>query len=476
MRDAWEFEGSIAASFAQDCGARGRFVSGRLDYRCSSRGTRLWQRFPIEKPAPSSNGFYGRRLWLVDIAGFLFAVSMHKYAVRDGLSANTGIQGIIEFGCIIGAFLFVLSATWGQHRRYSPSIPSICFAIFGLFALASSWRSFYPILSFAKGTLLLVVLATGYLASQAGLGRRYLRAVYRSYALSLAVGLIVGIILPHIYPLFSVDEYSGRTVMSVFDTFFGVVGEDAALMLLLAPVVSEKPSWIACILLLVVNILAGGKTSTALLLLLLTIRLVYGICVWRRWGAVVFISGIAAIGALAMVATLHPEATFHLFARSAVSIYGNQVGAEATGLDGRLGLWKGAISLLPTVPLLGYGFGGARDFLLKIAIWSGSSHNGYLEMALSGGILGFLFFVVGLCSAIQASLGASLVVRLRLLSVLAFILSDAITGGIFDNPSFVGFLVLVCVPYFATESSVPAGDFYRLLAQRRESIVVVPAT
>ena len=396
------------------------------------------------------------RLWLIDIAGFLFSVSIHKYAVRSALSSSIGIQGIVEFLCITGGLLCVFVATRGQRRQHPPSMTSICFVIFGLFALGSSWRSFYPVLSIVKGVLLLIVLATGYLASQASCGERYIRAIYRSYVVLLVIGLAMGIAFPQVYPLFSIDEYSGRTTMSVFDTFSGVVGEDAALMLLLTLLLNKKPSWIVCIFLLIVNVLAGGKTSTALLCVLLCIRGVSGVRVWRSWSAVLLIFGTACAGAIGVVSLLRSGSTSQIFARSAESIYGNQVGTEAHGLDGRLDLWKGTVALLPTVPFFGYGFGGARDLLLKIAIWSGSCHNSYLEMAISGGLLGFSFFALGICIVIGVCLRAPPTVRIGLLSILAFILIIGIIGEIFDEPSFAGFLILLWLPYVAAESSVTA--------------------
>jgi hypothetical protein len=394
------------------------------------------------------------RLWLIDIAGFLFSVSIHKYAVRSALSSSIGIQGIVEFLCITIGLLCVFVATRGQRRQHPPSVATTCFVIFGLFALGSSWRSFYPALSIVKGVLLLVVIATGYLASQAGSGRRYIRAIYRSYVLLLAIGLTIGIVFPQVYPLFSIDEYSGRTTMSVFDTFSGVVGEDAALMLLLALVLDRKPNWVVYVFLLIVNVLAGGKTSTALLCILLCIKVVSSVRVWRSWSAALLVFATACGGAIGVVPLLRSGSTSQIFARSAESIYGNQVGTEAHGLDGRLDLWKGTVALLPTVPLFGYGFGGARDLLLKIAIWSGSCHDSYLEMAMSGGLLGFSFFALGICIVFRACLRAPPNVRIGLLSILSFILILGIIGEIFDEPSFAGFLILLWLPYVAVESSV----------------------
>jgi hypothetical protein len=96
----------------------------------------------VGQDMPQSFSVAANRLWLIDVAGFLYAVSMHKFALRDPLSANTGIQGIIEMLAIGGAFVCVVAATWKARRQRSTSITALCFGIFGLFALCSSWRSF----------------------------------------------------------------------------------------------------------------------------------------------------------------------------------------------------------------------------------------------------------------------------------------------------------------------------------------------
>ena len=116
----------------------------------------------------------------------------------------------------------------------------------------------------------------------------------------------------------------------------------------------------------------------------------------------------------------------------------------------------GALPLLGNVPLLGYGFEGFRDLLLKIAIWSGSSHNGYLEMTLASGLIGFTFFIAGLVSTVWACIRIGGRMSFYLLSVASFILIDAMAGGSLHNPSFVGFLILLWLPYNKNDGAAAA--------------------
>lgn len=393
---------------------------------------------------------------LISVAAFLYAFSMHKFAVRNGLSSDTGIQGIVELVGMVGAFVCVLVATRREKRKHAFSAPYTCFAVLGFFALCSFWRSFYPALSAVKGVIFLSVITTGYLVNQAGLGRQYFRALYRWYIVSLVVGLITGILLPSMYPLFSVDEYSGRTTMQVFDTFFLVIGEDAALFLLLAPIIRGNIGVLSQVFLFVVNIFAGGKVSTALLCTLLTLRFFTGVRRWRSWHTVGVIVAVAFTVTIATYAFLHSGLDTRLVTQSTEAIYGTKVGVEAKGLDGRLGLWLGALPLLQNVWFLGYGFEGFRDLLLKIAIWSGSSHNGYLEMALASGMIGFTAFLTGLATTLWACLRVGGRMSFYLLSLALFIMIDAMAGGSLHNPSFVGFLILLWLPYNRNDGAIAA--------------------
>jgi hypothetical protein len=402
---------------------------------------------PERSEAPPISVIPANRLWLVDVAGFLYAISMHKYAMRDALSANTGVQGIIEILGITGAFVCIFAGTWGARRQHTTSVACLGFATFGLFALCSSWRSYDPALSFVKGLLLLTVLATGYVACQTGLGRRYFRSIYWSYTLLLAIGLIVGVIFPHVYPLFTADDFTGRTRLSVFDTFPGTMGEDAALLLLLAPLIQVRVGWLSQTFLFLMVVFAGGKTSSALLCVLLFVRFLYNLRRWRSWRTVVAILATIAVASIGMQLLVGYGVQGRLLAHSAESIYGSDVASDATSLDGRLALWSASLGLLEDAQALGYGFDGTRDVMLKVASWSGSSHNGFLELGLSAGVLGFVFFLVGLSSSVRACFRSGAPPRIHKALVIAFLLINACIGLIISFPCYFGLLILLWLSY-----------------------------
>ncbi len=392
------------------------------------------------------------RGWLISIAGFLYALSMHKFATRDPLSENTGIQGVIETLSIASAFTCIVVATWKVRRRHARSITAVCFAIFSLFALASFWRSFNPSLSFVKGSLLSMVLGTGYLSSQAGMGKKYFRSIYWSYTALLVTGLLVGLLFPQHYPLFSVNAYTGRTRLSVFDTFPGTMGEDAALLLLIEPLIHARSRLIPQIFLFSMNIFAGGKTSTALLCVLLLIRFVAGIRQWRSRRALAVVLAMVCIVSFSVVQLLGLRSQDHVMANAAESIYGTGVGEDAANLDGRLALWSASLKLLPNAMFLGFGLDGTRTIMLEVASWAGTSHNGYLELALSGGLVGFTFLCFGFLLVAVACFNTPFPFYIHAELIVAFILINSIIGGIFSSPSYFGLLIFSWLLYQAEDS------------------------
>jgi O-antigen ligase len=249
--------------------------------------------------------------------------------------------------------------------------------------------------------------------------------------------------------LFSVDAFSSRTRLSVFDTFPGVMGEEAGLLLLLVPLIKFKIGWVSQVFLFLSLVFAGGKTSTALVCALLLIRFLFDIRQLRSWRTVAVVCGIAAIICFGTLLHLHSIRSSHLFVDSAESIYGTKVSSDASSLDGRLALWTASLNMLESAELLGYGFDGAREIMLRVARWSGSSHNGYLELALSGGVLGLAFFLFGVVAVLKACYRAALPFSFCAFLLLAYMLINALIGLIFNFPSYFGILILVWLAYEA---------------------------
>ena len=393
-------------------------------------------------------------MWLIALGGLLYTISLHQFAYHSPVAGGSGIQGMIETFCDAGSFLCVLVGTWGQGRTFKTSGAVLCFAIFGLFSLSSAWRSFSPSLSSARAALFLLIIATIYLVSQAQVAQEYLVAVYRSYVALLVIGIGVGLVLPSLYPLVSSDEFTGRTRLGVFDTAPGMLGEQTALLLLLAPLLQGRVGRLSQVFLFGFNVACGGKTNTALLCFLLLVRAVVMTKRWRSWRGVTVMgcaTCLLAIGALSLGGTGSEDS---LLAKPAEAIYGHQIGKDATSLDGRAALWATSMELLPQAQLLGFGFNGVREILLKTAAWSGSSHNGYLEMALTSGLIGFAFFIGAIVLVVRSCLRAPPSMRLYLGSVVIFILIVDLIGSDFSFPACFGSMVLAWIYYQAERSRI----------------------
>jgi O-antigen ligase len=394
---------------------------------------------------------------LVYAAGFLYTLSLHKYVVRDPLATGSGVQGLLEFGFIMSALACAFVALRKSEQRFAASPAMICLALFGFFALASSWRSFNPPLSLAKGMLFFAVLGMGYMAGQAGYMSRLFQAIYWAFTSTIAVGILVGLALPGRFPLWTTDEFTGRSRFSVFGTFPGTMGETASYLILLSPLFFRRSHWVSRLFLLVANILAGGKTSTAILLALLAIEYVLKIRSARSWRTVAMVTaltcGFAVVAYQSLVQEIDPATAA---GTKLEGVYGHDVAGEAMSLDGRLDLWKGSFAVMVANPVLGYGIDGARDVMFKLASWSGSTHNGFLDLGIDGGILSVCFFFVGLMYVLRACLDAVPGVRSQLLMVFTYMFVIAWTGITFSFPSFFGVLVLVFLLFRSLESRAEA--------------------
>jgi O-antigen ligase len=378
---------------------------------------------------------------------------LHKYVSRDALSTQTGLQGPLEFALISAALACSFLATRHDRRRYPASPVVLCFAVYGVFALASSWRSFNPPLSIAKGLLLFGVLSIGYLASQGGLAIRFFQSVYWSYTASLAFGMALGLTFPRRFPLWSVDDFTGRARLSVYSTFPGTMGETAAYLVLLSPIIFRRSHWLSRLFLLLMNFAAGGKTSTAVLILLLAVEYLLQLRASLSWRVVGLVGGIC-LGIPVMIwLALYSQSAPRLVNRATDMVYGHDVSAEAMSLDGRLALWESSTTLVLDNPLLGYGFDGARETLIKVAEWSGSSHNGFLELGLTAGMSGLGIFLIGLGGVFRSCWEVEPAVRKRALLVLGYMLCIACTGITFNFPSYFGLLILIFLLYWTHEPS-----------------------
>lgn len=382
------------------------------------------------------------------IAGGAFALSLHKYFVRDPLGQGGGVQGYIETILIVFSLAILWSGLRQTPRTWNGSLTLRWFMGTAILALLSSSRSFNIPLSVVEGMLFLSVLGIGYCAARADALKEVFQGIYWTYIASLIIGVGLAIAMPHQFGLVSVNDYDGRTRVSVFHTFPGTMGETAAYLCLLAPLMFKRRHRASRVLLLLANVAAGGKISSVALLCFMSFEILRefrSLDVRLRAAILAAAAALLCTVGLAASEVLSPQKSG---THPLTTIYGHDVAGEAASLDGRTGLWRNTVQVLLSDPALGYsgyGFAGARDRLLAADEWSGQSHNGFLEIALAGGLPALSLFIVGYLSVFRVMWTQGGPLRRLTAPVMLYMLIVACTGITFTFPSYFGILVLVLV-------------------------------
>lgn len=149
-----------------------------------------------------------------------------------------------------------------------------------------------------------------------------------------------------------------------------------------------------------------STSKTALLGLLLGFG-VLAVAAWMRRGVVTTLltlwAGIVAVGTAGLVLLLEPELVFQLLGRDAT-------------LTGRTDIWSALVGIIEARPLFGYGYGAFWDigsepaYQVRLATeWLvPTAHNGWLETALSIGLVGLAGLVLNFILVLGRSLRLAL--------------------------------------------------------------------
>jgi exopolysaccharide production protein ExoQ len=165
-------------------------------------------------------------------------------------------------------------------------------------------------------------------------------------------------------------------------------------------------------------------------------------------------------------------------------------GGKSTNLTGRDVIWSFVISKWEEKPILGYGFfsfwSEHEDEIVQEFGWNpSSSHNGFLEVALTSGVVGEVFligalFEGGLCIYRASRAGRYLASRWLLLSWIALLIEN-VTEADFLVPGPIWFLY--CIVFFLTYVDIRksksagrmASDTKRDLSSPAIHALVIPA-
>jgi hypothetical protein len=343
---------------------------------------------------------FGRAVpWTVSISLGLFMLSTIRFVNRDALGRDVGWQGFLQFACVALAPMLCGGIIWMRKQVLKPDAFLLAMLGFSLCTLASAGRSYWPPLSAVKSFAFFAVVFTA-AGSCARIGSRcVLKIMYVAVLATVCFGLLLA--AAGLYPLFDLDDYSGRTRFSLFVLHPGVVADFGAFAVLVGRMLPRKPpTWLQVCLVGMV-ILTSAKGATIGLL----VSLVVSVAPWRRVtpGRLAVIAACLCIAIVLGCVALYTIDAASLSDGPLATLYGNNLKDETLTINGRVELWKTVVPLLSSALGLGFGLDGSRETLLDAFEWSGNSHNAILELILAAGLPGALLFLLGWGIAISRS-------------------------------------------------------------------------
>ena len=181
--------------------------------------------------------------------------------------------------------------------------------------------------------------------------------------------------------------------------------------------------------------------------------------------------GLFACGAVIVVAALSQfvpqiSTVFERFAE----ISGGLDAADAT--NGRSYLWKRAVELWQSSPIIGHGWGTYRYYWEgRLDVATNTAHNVFLNLLAEVGVAGFVLFLVaaippfaGLWRAMsrRGELGQDAPAVTFAFMFQIFFLVYSFTGSpLYDIESYIFYLLLSCGDWFALSRNADVGVFFK---------------
>jgi O-antigen ligase len=356
---------------------------------------------PVSKP----------ELALAAVTLFMFAEAFLPRLLSPGATDVTGeipestflrylwlpFYGLVFVGLIVAG-----------RQVFSAVIRSPFMLVLALLAMASSLWSIDPDLSFRRGVALLATTLLGvYLAA------RYdwislLRLIGLVWFGLMAASFIAGIVAPGFARMGEVHPGAWMGGWWEKNALGGHAARAAFLFGFLAWRDDPWRKFWCGAFLLAAALVVLSKSATALLGTMLGVAVL--VSAWwmlrgRRHTLALIWAGVSVVGALVLVYVAAPGALLGL------------IGRDAT-LTGRTDIWVELLNAISERPALGYGYlafwaldSEPRYWLSKAVDWPApSGHNGWLDLAISLGLVGVAIFAIDLCltlwRATKLSLGS----------------------------------------------------------------------
>jgi exopolysaccharide production protein ExoQ len=266
--------------------------------------------------------------------------------------------------------------------------------LLALVAMASAIWSIDPELSFRRGVALLATTMMGvYLAARFD-WLSALRLLGAVWFLLMAASFIAGLVAPGFARMSEVHVGAWMGGWSEKNALGGHAARASFLLVFLAwrdPV--YRRWWIGGVL-LALALVIFSRSATALLGAGLGLGILFA--AWwmlkgKRWSLVLVWSGVTILGLVVLAYTTMPEVVLGL------------LGKDET-LTGRTDIWASLGEAIDKRPVLGYGYmafwgldSEPRYWLGRAVDWNApSGHNGWLDLAISLGVVGVAIYTIDL--------------------------------------------------------------------------------
>jgi len=347
------------------------------------------------------------------ILGFAFifaSISNKFFDIRDSASVISGqLSNAMLFRGFSIATVILIIFPYLKTIRLPNKIGLKSILLYVIFCLLSIFWSYTPIATAGKSIELLIGLSTIFAASSCNNNCKRLTAFFNIAIYLMAVQVLIAFLGWFTgFPKFIEPASGGLSIISrsrIVAPFLSAnsVGYHSALIIIV--IINAIPKMIKLSPLIIGYLLFFITT-----LLLSTSRTSIGIVLLGLLSLIYFENKKLFI-LLAIPLSIIPIMDFTDLASSIFSfVQGNQAAHITSTLSGRTILWQHALEMCKENPFFGSGFGIGSRVLFSLSKLKGFSdtistaHNGFLEVLMGVGVLGFLPWLIALVYYLSVSL------------------------------------------------------------------------
>jgi exopolysaccharide production protein ExoQ len=327
--------------------------------------------------------------------------------ISDAISEGEEVDPIPSFAIINQIFLIIYFVTFCllilRWKKVLPVIlnSGLVWLLFGL-AISSILWSYSPDLTRTRITALMgTMMFSLYLASRYSL-KEQLQLFAWIFGTIIVLSIIFAVLLPRYGQMGGVHLGAWRGIYN-HKNVLGKIMVPSAIVFLLSALTAQKQRWIywsflgATVMLIV---LSKASSPIVSLFVLLALLAVLPILRWNYLLMVPLLIGITSVGiVIYLLLTANAE--------QAAGIFGKDL-----TLTGRTNFWPLLLDKIREKPWLGYGFGAFWQGLdgPSAYVWNASAfkapngHNGYLDLCLELGLVGFAVYGINFVNSVRKAL------------------------------------------------------------------------